>query len=83
MWQPATTISGFSLLTFPSNCLCSASTTNRFGSYASVPTLASKGNPLSCKIAHEFKDDLNDDSIRKGCQSIERSTISARQTAMT
>ncbi|KAE8440487.1 hypothetical protein EG329_007431 [Mollisiaceae sp. DMI_Dod_QoI] len=33
---------------------------------ASIPTLASKGNPLSCKIAHEFKDDLNDDSVRKG-----------------
>jgi hypothetical protein len=50
---------------------------------ASTPTLASKGNPLSCKIAHEFKDDFNNDSVRKGYQSIEGSKVSARQTAMT
>jgi len=35
--------------------------------FASDCTLASKGNPFRsvlCKIAHEFKDDLNDDSVR-------------------
>jgi hypothetical protein len=66
--------SGFSLKLF---VLCLKRRT------ASTPTLASKGNPLSCKIAHEFKDDLNNDSVRKGYQSIEGSKVSARQTAMT
>jgi hypothetical protein len=61
--------SGFSLKLF---VLCLKRRT------ASIPTLASKGNPLSCKIADEFKDDLNNDS-----KSAERSTVSARQTAMT
>jgi hypothetical protein len=41
------------------------------------------GNPLSCKIADEFKDDFNDDRVRKGCRSAERSTASARHTALT
>ena len=30
-----------------------------------------------------YKDDLNDDSVRNGCRSIERSRVLARQTAIT
>jgi hypothetical protein len=47
------------------------------------PTLASKGNPLSCKIAHEFKDDLNDDGVRKGLPEYRKQHGISTQTAMT
>ena len=77
-WQPGTITSGFSLRAFPSNCfaLCLKRRT------ASIPGL-DKGNSLSCKIADDIRDDLNNDRVLKGCRSAERSTISARQTAMT
>jgi hypothetical protein len=76
--QPRLFTSGFSLQAFhfwlsPQNC---------FALCLKHEPLASKGNPLSCKIADDFKDDLNDDRVRKGCRSAERSTVSARQTAM-
>jgi hypothetical protein len=43
--------------------------------------LASKGNPLL--QADKFKADLNDDRVREGFRSAERSTVLACWTAMT
>jgi hypothetical protein len=74
MWQPAhfrLLTASFALLAFHFQLFTSGFSLKLFvlclkRRTASIPTLASKGNPLSCKIAHEFKDDLNDDSVRKG-----------------
>jgi hypothetical protein len=41
------------------------------------------GSARLAKIADEFEDDLIDDRVRKGRKSAERSTVSARKTAMT
>ena len=80
-WQPATThrlcTAGYSLPAFhfwlfPQTVCALLETTNGFDSYPSL-----QGESVLCKIAHEFKDDLNDDSVRNSCQSIERSRVSA------
>jgi hypothetical protein len=91
MWQPAhfrLLTASFALLAFhfpafhfwlfPQTVCALLETTNGFDSYPSL-----QGESVLCKIVHEFNDDLNDDRVRYGCQSIERSRVSARQTAMT
>jgi len=65
--------SGFSLCAFHSNFFVLYLKQRT----ASIP---SAGNPLL--QADEFKADLNDDRVRKGCRSAE-STVSARWAAMT
>jgi hypothetical protein len=92
IWQPAhfrlfaacqLCTAGFSFLAFhfwlfPQTVYALLETTNGFDSYLSL-----QGEFVLCKIAHEFNNNLKDDSVRNGCQSIERSRVSARQTAMT
>jgi hypothetical protein len=63
---------------FPQTVCALLETTNGFDYYPSL-----QGDSVLCTIAPEFMDDLKDDSVRNGCQSIERSRVSARQTAMT
>ena len=47
---------------FPQTVCALLETTNGFDSYLSL-----QGESALCKIAHEFKDDLNDDGVRNGC----------------
>jgi hypothetical protein len=67
--------SGFSLLAFPLNCsaLCLKRRT------ASIPGL-DKRNSLSCKIADDIRDDLNDDRVLKGCETVRATTTDVRST---
>jgi hypothetical protein len=92
MWQPAHfrllatcqlytagfSFPAFHFWLFPQTVYALLKTTNGFDSYPSL-----QGESILYTITYEFNDNLKDNSVRNGCQSFERSRVSARQTAMT
>jgi hypothetical protein len=63
---------------FPQTVYALLKTTDGFDYYPSL-----QGESILYTIALEFIDDLKDDSVHNGYQSIKRSRVSAHQTAMT